>query len=330
MKSGNSPQSLKIDFWMPLYIGAYLQDTAQLSAEESGAYLHLLMEYWAHGPLRNDPIRLTRIAKLEPNAWSIAQAILSMYFVLGEDGLFHQKGADRRREAWLDKRLKAHEKAQKAARARWGKQKAKQGQKTDAPSITQAMPITGIEEQKQGLPPPSPPLKSAGGLALETHQAGAATPANSKGNKERKRTTGAQTRQNSPNDGKAGGGRVVSVVAPAKNIAGVFNAGVTSPEHRNGFDRRHERFREEVFSFWREMNPDDEECPWKGGDRALAALLADAPSMALAEFKRLLKNRALSEVNAAALPSSWLRKLKEYSSGSLDRFGKPLRGGRTL
>lgn len=34
--------------WMPLYIGDFIADTAHLSAEETGAYILLIMHYWVH------------------------------------------------------------------------------------------------------------------------------------------------------------------------------------------------------------------------------------------------------------------------------------------
>ena len=36
----------KTGIWMPVYIGDYLRDTQDLSAEEHGVYFLLLMHYW--------------------------------------------------------------------------------------------------------------------------------------------------------------------------------------------------------------------------------------------------------------------------------------------
>src|ERR1700691_3929978 len=101
MTSSLLPQSSRIDSWMALDIGRYLQDTAQLNTTQSGAYLHLLMYYWAHGPLSNDPEQLAAIAKMSPDTWSTTYETLKYFFSIGEDGLLHQKGADRRREFWI-------------------------------------------------------------------------------------------------------------------------------------------------------------------------------------------------------------------------------------
>ena len=51
--------------------------------------------------------------------------IAEYVFFEGSDGLLHQKGADGRRAVWIDKRLKAREKAIKAITKRWDEYRAK-------------------------------------------------------------------------------------------------------------------------------------------------------------------------------------------------------------
>jgi uncharacterized protein YdaU (DUF1376 family) len=129
----DSDRKAKADIWMPLSIGDYLADTAHLSTVEHGAYLLLLMHYWRKGPLPNDLGKIAQIAKLAPDAWSIAQALLADFFRLLDDGLYHQKRADCEIAKWQGKRLMAKEKASAAARARWGK---------DASSIAPSIPLS--------------------------------------------------------------------------------------------------------------------------------------------------------------------------------------------
>ena len=98
------------DAWMPLYIGDYLADTADLTTEEHGAYLLLMMHYWKTGPLPADPNRLKNICKM------------SKYkFFQFFDGPF-QKLFSKRNEKYFHKRLdkemaKATEISQKRAEA---------------------------------------------------------------------------------------------------------------------------------------------------------------------------------------------------------------------
>jgi uncharacterized protein YdaU (DUF1376 family) len=68
------------DIWMPLYISDYLSDTAQLTAQESGAYLHLLMDSWLNGPLPRDREALRRIARVRASAWPKVWRILWVFF----------------------------------------------------------------------------------------------------------------------------------------------------------------------------------------------------------------------------------------------------------
>lgn len=74
--------------WMPLYVADYLADTAHLSAAEHGAYLLLIMHYWQHDGLPDDPKRLARIARMTPEEWSNAQAMLADFF---EEGWKHKR-----------------------------------------------------------------------------------------------------------------------------------------------------------------------------------------------------------------------------------------------
>jgi uncharacterized protein YdaU (DUF1376 family) len=65
---------------MPLYIADYLADTTHLSAMESGAYLHLIMNYWQNGGLPNDDRQLSRIAKLTDREWRKLKPTLQSFF----------------------------------------------------------------------------------------------------------------------------------------------------------------------------------------------------------------------------------------------------------
>lgn len=74
--------------WMPLYIADYLRKTTHLGALESGAYLHLIMDYWQNEGLPADDKKLARIAKMTDREWKAAKATLQAFFY---DGWKHEK-----------------------------------------------------------------------------------------------------------------------------------------------------------------------------------------------------------------------------------------------
>lgn len=334
MTNKSSPHS----WWMPLDIGNYLQDTANLDIAESGAYLHLLMWYWVHGPLPDDAKQLAQIAKMTPDAWSIAFASLSMFFQKGEDGRLHQRGADRRRDVWIEKRQKAHEKAVKAARARWDKEKAK---RRDAPSIAQAMPIIGISTNPLGdslhsspLPPTGISALLPGAPSMHGDEPPSITKGESRGESEEKAKTtetGAGTVDAWGGKGNHGAGIAAGRKGPRNRSAGHAVNGAGPPIDGAGLEERFSSYREEVFAYWSGQNPGGKECPWLKADRkALADLLKGKGAPSMREFKGWLRNRAQSAVNPADPPRKWLRDLTKFSSGRLDRYGHPMEEARKL
>ena len=66
--------------WMPIYIADYLRDTTHLGALESGAYLHLIMDYWQNGGLPDEDRKLARIAKMTDRQWKAARSTLQEFF----------------------------------------------------------------------------------------------------------------------------------------------------------------------------------------------------------------------------------------------------------
>lgn len=142
----------KTDIWMPLYIGDYLSDTSHLTAEQSGAYLHLLMHYWKTGPLPNSDQALAQISRLSMDAWSIAQAVLRPFFTVNGDGRLHQKRVDAELVHWNAKKLSAKEKSSKASKVRW---------KKHASSIPSSIPSSSPQAMLGSCPSPSPsPIKT--------------------------------------------------------------------------------------------------------------------------------------------------------------------------
>jgi uncharacterized protein YdaU (DUF1376 family) len=140
------------DIWMPLYIGDYLADTQHLSAEQSGAYLHLLMHSWKVGPLPADLEALRRIARVEKDAWSIAWTALVSFFKPSDDGGLIQPRLEVERAAWGAKKAESVAKARDAANKRW-----QQARETDA----SGNPPSNAQAMLERCPSPSPsPLKT--------------------------------------------------------------------------------------------------------------------------------------------------------------------------
>lgn len=140
---------MKADIWMPLYIADYLADTAYLTTEQSGAYLHLLMAYWRNGPPPDNDAILASITKLSPDAWSNARAVLVQYFQVS-GGRWHNKRADAEIANAQENRQKNHDRAAKAAAARW----SKQGGMQDA--MLEALPGQSAEQCPSPSPSPTP------------------------------------------------------------------------------------------------------------------------------------------------------------------------------
>jgi uncharacterized protein YdaU (DUF1376 family) len=74
--------------WMPLDVAAYRKDTAHLAAAEHGAYLLLIMHYWATGAVPDDDRQLARIAAMTPAEWKRARAVVQAFFY---DGWRHKR-----------------------------------------------------------------------------------------------------------------------------------------------------------------------------------------------------------------------------------------------
>ena len=67
--------------FMQLYVGDYLADTLDLTCEEHGAYLLLLMTMWRNGgKLPNDTRKLARVTRLSAKKWGAVWAEIGRFF----------------------------------------------------------------------------------------------------------------------------------------------------------------------------------------------------------------------------------------------------------
>ena len=121
--------------YMQLYVADYLADTMHLSAEEHGAYLLLIFNYWQTGKsLPDNDKRLANVARLSNERWTDVKQTLIEYFVLVDGKLIHP-----RIEADLEyiniKQKKASDAGKASAVARRQKKDAKMKAKsTDVPT----------------------------------------------------------------------------------------------------------------------------------------------------------------------------------------------------
>jgi uncharacterized protein YdaU (DUF1376 family) len=80
--------------YMPLYVGAYLADTAHLSTVAHGAYLLLIMNYWQRGSaLPSTDRKLASIARLTDVEWLSIRDDLAEFFI-EENGLWRHGKID--------------------------------------------------------------------------------------------------------------------------------------------------------------------------------------------------------------------------------------------
>jgi uncharacterized protein YdaU (DUF1376 family) len=145
----------KTDVWMPLYIADYLADTNRLTTLQHGAYMLLIMDYWRNGVLPDDDSILAQITKMTPDAWSITRASLVKFFSIINGNWVHGR-IDAEIEKASVNSQKAHDRAVKAAAARWDKENASSNASGNAPSIVQGLPEIVLEECPSPSPSPSP------------------------------------------------------------------------------------------------------------------------------------------------------------------------------
>jgi uncharacterized protein YdaU (DUF1376 family) len=80
---------------MQLYVSDYLADTAHLTAQQHGAYMLLLMNYWQRGKaLDNSNERLSHVARLSPEEWADAKPTLEEFFIVEDNVWTHARVED--------------------------------------------------------------------------------------------------------------------------------------------------------------------------------------------------------------------------------------------
>lgn len=101
--------------YMPFFVGDYLKETRHLTLEEHGAYLHLLIEYWAKSCLPDDDAKLARIIGVSLAKWMKMRPVMVALF---PDGGWRHEGLDKQLVYAADRK----ERARRAALARYSEQ----------------------------------------------------------------------------------------------------------------------------------------------------------------------------------------------------------------
>ncbi len=136
---------------MPLYVGDYLKDTAELTLAEHGAYLRLILFYWNNGgAITNDLSKIYRATgAISPQEQQNIASILKSYFVQNGDTFFHK-----RIDEELNKTAKIKAVRSKAGRRGGRKSGESRRSKSEANGIANANQ-TG-EQTRTISPSPSP------------------------------------------------------------------------------------------------------------------------------------------------------------------------------
>ena len=106
--------------WMPIYIGDLQAKFARMNAEQVGATLLLMMDYWKNGTIPNQPEIITSITKLSATkTQKLIQTLISLnLFECSGEQLTSLYIMALKEQAMLNQKMKT-EKAKNAAQARW-------------------------------------------------------------------------------------------------------------------------------------------------------------------------------------------------------------------
>jgi len=77
--------------WFPFYVGDYIKTTARLTTEAHGAYLLLMLDYWARGSPPDDNNVLATITRLPVNRWITKVRPLLVGFFEVADGVWRHR-----------------------------------------------------------------------------------------------------------------------------------------------------------------------------------------------------------------------------------------------
>jgi uncharacterized protein YdaU (DUF1376 family) len=354
---------------MPLDVHQFLIGTMHLNTTLVGAYTLLSSYYWWNGPLPNNDKFLASVARMDTDTWSTQEAAIRGFFEPGADGRLRMPEIDLRRGEHAAKQQKRSEKARAAVNVRWRKWRERNlSENAHTVSTTRVQPSTNaaknaqIKNEKEIPPAPllekakiksrngpctppngglknSPPEHLARTHRPHSHRRPAAGSAIRPGRELRRVGKSVENAKMTRKPvlaafrGRDGGnhdpGRRNRVAGPAAAITGHSGSEHQSKKAGGSSNRREVEFKNEIFEYWKSLNPSLGKCPWRRADEnALKELLRICPEMARSEFRRLLINRAQSAVPESAPVHRWLRDVYGYASGPLNEFNRKMRPPR--
>jgi len=140
--------------FLQLYVADYLADTMDLTTEQHGAYLLLLMTMWRHdGALPDEPRKLARIARVSPRRWPMIWGEISHFFYV-EGDMIRNKRLERERQKAV-----SISKKRSASGVKGGEAKALKSKETSLASATDLPPCLPQHSQISDniYPPIVPP-----------------------------------------------------------------------------------------------------------------------------------------------------------------------------
>ena len=131
-----------ISIWMPLYIGDLQAKFARMTAEQIGAALLLMMDFWKNGAIPHDLATVCSITKLPQHtkAKTLLNTLMALELFEVESEQIHSNFLSSLKSQALQNQQMKSDKAKNAAQVRWGKSASNaQANHEHSPSITQVM-----------------------------------------------------------------------------------------------------------------------------------------------------------------------------------------------
>ncbi|MCU4396947.1 DUF1376 domain-containing protein [Acinetobacter junii] len=142
-----------ISIWMPLYIGDLQAKFARMTAEQIGAALLLMMDFWKNGAIPHDLATVCSITKLPQHtkAKTLLNTLMALELFEVESEQIHSSFLTSLKSQALQNQQMKSDKAKNAAQARWNKSASNaqastkqrkvntQAAPEKSPSITQVM-----------------------------------------------------------------------------------------------------------------------------------------------------------------------------------------------